>query len=98
MALRDFAGPQLAVRARVEGSRELHWLELNCPRCCRLTYVPQRDKRLARIGSQQEYASCSWCGLGLTLGRLIVYPDGKGLLSKLAFWRRLRGGGTMESE
>ena len=97
MPLRDFTDQQTAATG-VHGDRDLRWLELDCPRCGMRSYVSARNKRLARVGSQREYSNCAWCGQKLTLGRLKVYPNGKGFWSRFAFWREIRGGATMESE
>jgi hypothetical protein len=95
--LREFEGPQQGAVSVVPGRRQLRWLELDCPRCRQRTYIGERERRLARVGSQREYAPCAHCGLKLTLGRLVVYPNGSGLLKRLAFWRKIRRGETLEA-
>ncbi len=98
LPLRTFETPQRAAWTRVSGRRLLQFLELRCPRCRRKTYVSDRKRRLARTGSEREYAVCAWCGVNLTLGQIATYPNGNGLLSRLRFWRRERGAGTMEAD
>ena len=87
MSLRDF-GPQNAPMVAVPGTRDISWLELSCRSCGTTTYVQGRQRRLARVGSNREYTVCVGCGARLTLGRLVVHPNGRPILERLRFWRR----------
>ena len=95
--LRQFDIPQTPAWARVPVYPQVAWVELTCPRCRTVSYTPRRDRRLARVGSQREYAVCRGCGAQLTLGRVRTYPNGR--RSWLTWpWRRLRGAQTLLKE
>jgi len=94
MALRNFAGPQNSAEQSVRGSRVLSWLELDCPECGGRTYIYDRVRPLARVGSQREYAYCCYCATKLTHGHIVCLP--KPWRDRLRFWRRRNGGRTMK--
>lgn len=80
MPLRNFdPSAQASPVQAVQAERSLSWVELDCPNCRRLSYVPERERRLNRTGSQQEYAACPWCAVPLTAGRVVKRLGRSGL-------------------
>ncbi len=97
MPLRDFdTQKQKTPWTQLAVQTEIHYIELRCPECRQRSYVPNRGKPLNRTGSEREYAICLYCGLKLTRGKVVRMP--KSLRDRLMFWRRPRGGLSLEAE
>ena len=97
MPLRDFDEKRQATPwTQVAVSVGVCYIELTCTGCGIKSYVQNRDKPLRRTGSQREFAVCPYCGVRLTVGKIVRLPQS--LQDRLMFWKKDRSGRTLEVE
>lgn len=95
--MRDFdPKTQATPWSQVAVSVEVSAVELTCTGCSLKSYVQSRVQPLRRTGSMREFAVCPYCGVKLTVGRVVRWP--RSVWDRFAFWKKHRGGRTLPVE